>query len=161
MKKLLLIRHAKATHESGYADFERPLTDKGFKQCELMAARLITQGIKPEVVVTSPSLRTLSTANVFTQETGLPKAITNKDIYDASERALLKVIYNLPENHNFIALVGHNPGISQVLYYLSGAIKEVPPCSVALIEFDVDSWNELHEHAGKLTHYDTPSPPAP
>lgn len=156
MKKLLLIRHAKATHESGYADFERPLTHKGFEQCELMASRLTAEGIRPEVIVASPALRTLSTANVFTQETGLPKAITNKDIYDASEKALLKVIYNLPEKHDFIALVGHNPGISQVLYYLSGAIKDVPPCSVALIEFDVDSWNELHEHAGKLTHYDTP-----
>jgi phosphohistidine phosphatase len=156
MKKLLLIRHAKATHESGYVDFERPLTDKGFKQCELMASRLIAEGIKPEIIVASPALRTLSTANVFTQETGLLKAITNKDIYDASEAALLKVIYNLPEEHNFIALVGHNPGISQVLYYLSGAIKDVPPCSVAIIEFDADSWNELHEHAGKLTHYDTP-----
>jgi phosphohistidine phosphatase len=156
MKKLLLIRHAKATHESGYVDFERPLTDKGFKQCELMASRLIDQGLKPELMVASLALRTLSTANVFTQGLGLPKAITNKDIYDASENALLKVIYNLPENNDFIALVGHNPGISQVLYYLSGVIKDVPPCSVALIEFEADSWNELHEHAGKLTHYDTP-----
>jgi phosphohistidine phosphatase len=156
MKKLLLIRHAKATHENGYADFERPLTDKGFKQCELMASRLIVEGIKPEVIVASPALRTLSTANVFTEELGVRKAITNKDIYDASESTLLKVIYNLPEEHDFIALVGHNPGISQVLYYLTGAIKDVPPCSVSLIEFDTNSWNELYEESGKLTHYDTP-----
>ncbi|RYU89918.1 hypothetical protein EWM62_10240 [Mucilaginibacter terrigena] len=161
MKKLLLIRHAKATHETGFTDFERPLTDKGFMQAELMAARLQVNSIQPQILVSSPALRTLSTANVFGQVLGLPQAITNKDIYDASENALLKVIYNLPDTHDLIALVGHNPGISQVLYYLSGAIKEVPPCAVALIEFDADSWAEVHEASGKLTHYDTPSPPAP
>jgi phosphohistidine phosphatase len=156
MKKLLLIRHAKATHETSYTDFERPLTDKGFKQAELMVERVQENQIQPQVLVASPSLRTISTANIFTQALGLPQAITNKDIYDASESTLLQVIFNLPDEHDFIALVGHNPGISQVLYYLSGAIKDVPPCAVALIEFEADSWNELHEVSGKLTHYHTP-----
>jgi phosphohistidine phosphatase len=156
MKKLLLIRHAKATHESGYADFERPLTDKGFKQCELMASRLIAEGIKPDAIVASPALRTLATAGAFMQIMGLSTAISNKDIYDASESALLKVIYELPNDKDFIALVGHNPSISQVLYYLSGAIKDVPPCSVALIEFDLDTWAEIYEQTGKLTFYSTP-----
>jgi|SRR6478735_7154714 len=156
MKKLLLIRHAKATHESGFADFERPLTDKGFQQAELMAARLKANSIQPQILVASPALRTLATANVFSQILGLPKAITNKIIYDASESALLKVIEGLPQDKDLIALVGHNPGISQVLYYLSGAIREVPPCSVALIEFELDTWAEIYEATGKLTFYDTP-----
>ncbi|TSD66128.1 histidine phosphatase family protein [Inquilinus sp. KBS0705] len=156
MKKLLLIRHAKATHESGYTDFERPLTQKGFEQAELMAARLQTQGIMPQVIVASPALRTISTANVFIQALALPQAITNKAIYDASESTLLNVIYNQPSEYDFIALTGHNPGISQVLFTLSGAIKEVPPCSVALIEFEAASWTELHEDSGKLTFYDIP-----
>jgi phosphohistidine phosphatase len=156
MKKLLLIRHAKATHETGFADFERPLTDKGFEQAELMAARLQVKSLQPQILVASPALRTISTANVFSQVLGLKPAITHKEIYDATESALLKVIYDLPDDKDFIALVGHNPGVSQVLYYLSGAIKEVPPCAIAVIEFDADSWAELYEGAGKLTHYDTP-----
>jgi phosphohistidine phosphatase len=156
MKKLLLIRHAKATHESGYVDFERPLTDKGFEQAELMATRLQAENIQPQTLVASPSLRTLSTANVFSQILGLKQAITYKEIYDASESALLKVIYELPNDKDFIALVGHNPSVSQVLYYLSGAIKEVPPCSVALIEFELDTWAEIYEQTGKLTFYSTP-----
>lgn len=156
MKKLLLIRHAKATHETGFADFERPLTDKGFEQAELMAARLQVNNIQPQILVASPALRTLSTANVFSQVLGLPKALTDKAIYDASEGTLLKVIDGLPNDKDFIALVGHNPGISQVLYYLSGAIKDVPPCSVALIEFNLDTWTEIFEQTGKLTFYSTP-----
>ncbi len=156
MKKLLLIRHAKATHESGFVDFERPLTDKGFRQAELIAARLQANSIQPQILVASPALRTLSTANVFSQVLGLQQAITDMAIYDASESALLKVIDGLPQDKDFIALVGHNPGISQVLCYLSGAIREVPPCSVALIEFELDTWTEIYEATGKLTFYDTP-----
>ena len=156
MKKLLLIRHAKATHESGFADFERPLTDKGFQQAEIMANRLQVNNLKPQLLVASPALRTLSTANVFSQVLGLQQAHTDKAIYDASESTLLKVIDNLQQDKDFIALVGHNPGIAQVLYYLSGAIKEVPPCAVALIEFELDTWAEIFEQTGKLTFYDTP-----
>lgn len=155
MKKLLLIRHAKATHESDYQDFERPLTDKGFMQCETMTARLLKNHIKPDVVVASPALRTLSTANVFTEELGLATAITDHNIYEASENTLLKVIYNLPDK-DFVALVGHNPAISQVLTMLSGEYKDMSTCAVALLEFDADNWMELHEGSGKLTWFDSP-----
>ncbi|TWR27670.1 histidine phosphatase family protein [Mucilaginibacter achroorhodeus] len=155
MKKLLLIRHAKATHESGYQDFERPLTDKGFTQCEIMTARLLKNHIKPDIVVASPALRTLSTANVFTEELGLVTAITDHDIYEASENTLLKVIYNLPDK-DFVALVGHNPAISQVLTLLSGEYKDMSTCAVALLEFEADNWMELHEGSGKLTWLDSP-----
>ncbi|GGH19929.1 SixA phosphatase family protein [Mucilaginibacter phyllosphaerae] len=158
MKKLLLIRHAKATHETGFTDFERPLTHKGLKQAETIATRILANNLKPQLLVASPALRTLSTANVFSQVLGLQQAVTDKAIYDASESTLLKVIDNLPQDKDFIALVGHNPGISQVLYYLSGAIKDVPPCAVALIEFELDTWAEIFEQTGKLTFYDTPSP---
>jgi phosphohistidine phosphatase len=156
MKKLLLIRHAKATHDSGFADFERPLTDKGFIQAEIMAARLQANNIQPQLLLASPSLRTLSTANVFSQTLGLQQAVTDKDIYDATLSTLLQVIHKLPENESFIAIVGHNPGISEAVYYLSGNIKDVPPGSVALVEFHLDEWNEIHEKSGKLTFYDTP-----
>lgn len=156
MKKLLLIRHAKATHQPGYIDFERPLTSKGLEQCETITARLIKGNIKPQFLVASPALRTLSTANVFTQELALDAATTFPDIYDASESTLLKVIYNLPDEHDFIALVGHNPGISQVLYTLSGEPREMPTCAIALIEFEADNWMELHEGSGKLTLFDSP-----
>lgn len=156
MKKLLLIRHAKATHETGYADFERPLTDAGFKQAEVMAGRLQANNIQPQILLASPALRTLSTANVFSQVLALEPALTDRAIYDATENELLKVIYNLPDDQEFIALVGHNPAISQVVYTLSGEVKGVPPCSVALIEFEANTWAELHEGLGKLTFYSSP-----
>ncbi|OOQ56887.1 SixA phosphatase family protein [Mucilaginibacter pedocola] len=156
MKKLLLIRHAKATQESGYTDFERPLTDKGVKGAEAMAQHLLEKGIIPQAFVTSPALRTHTTANIFTDTLKLNESTIIKDIYEAGESTLLRVISELPADQDFIALVGHNPAVAQVLYTLSSALKEVPPGTVALIEFDLDSWQEIYEDSGKLTYYDNP-----
>ena len=156
MKKLLLIRHAKATHETGYIDFERPLQERGLQDAAIMAARLKEKNIIPQMLVASPALRTLSTANVFSQHLAIPQLQTNKDIYEATALALTKVINTLPDEHDFIALVGHNPGMSDLLYYLTRQLHDVPTCAMMLIEFDVDSWMEIIEDAGKLVYYDYP-----
>lgn len=156
MKKLLLIRHAKATHETGYVDFERPLQERGLQDAAIMAGRLKEKNIIPQILVASPALRTLATANVFSQHLAIPQPQTNKDIYEATTSELIKVINALPDEHDFIGLVGHNPGMSDLLYYLTGQLQDVPTCAMMLIEFDTDSWMEIIEDAGKLVYYDYP-----
>ena len=156
MKKLLLIRHAKATHETGYIDFERPLQERGLQDAAIMAGRLKEKNLIPQILVSSPALRTLSTANVFSQHLAIPQPQTNKDIYEATTLALIKVINALPDEYDFIGLVGHNPGMSDLLNYLSRQLQDVPTCAMMLIEFDVDSWMEIIEDAGKLVYYDYP-----
>jgi phosphohistidine phosphatase len=156
MKKLLLIRHAKATHETGYIDFERPLQERGLQDAAIMAGRLKERNLIPQLLVASPALRTLSTANVFSQHLTVTQLQTNKDIYEATTLALTKVINSLPDEYDFIALVGHNPGMSDLLYYLTRQLQDVPTCAMMLIEFDVDNWMEIIEDAGKLVYYDYP-----
>lgn len=156
MKKLLLIRHAKATHETGYIDFERPLQERGLQDAAIMAGRLKEKNLIPQMLIASPALRTLSTANVFSQHLAVPQLQTNKDIYEATTLALIKVINALPDEYDFIALVGHNPGMSDLLYYLTRQLQDVPTCAMMLIEFDIDSWMEIIEDAGKLVYYDYP-----
>ena len=156
MKQLLLIRHANATHESGYADIERPLTEKGIKNAGIIAGHLHKSDIKPQLLVTSPSLRTHTTANIFAQKLGIMPPMIIKAIYDASEDTLLRVINELPDELDFIALVGHNPGISQVLYTLSGQYKEVHPGTAAIVEFNTGSWQEITGDTGNLIYYNDP-----
>lgn len=156
MKKLLLIRHAKATHESGYIDFERPLKPSGLQDAAIMAGRLKDHHIIPQILVTSPALRTLATADVIAQHMGLAKPEEVKDIYDASTEDLMDVINQLDDKHDFIGLVGHNPAIGQLLFDLSGQLKDVPPGAVGLIEFNIDSWAAVRPQGGKLTFYDSP-----
>lgn len=156
MKKLLLIRHAKATHQTGFIDFERPLQESGLQDAAVMAARLKEKGFVPQLLVASPALRTLSTANVFSEHLSIPQPHTNKSIYEATTIELLKVINAFPDEHNFIALVGHNPGISDLFYYLTGQIQDVPTCAMMLIEFKSDTWAAITGDTGKLLYYDYP-----
>jgi phosphohistidine phosphatase len=156
MKNLLLIRHAKATHESGYVDFDRPLKQSGMQDALFMANVLKRQASIPEIIVTSPALRTLTTAQIFAEHLHLPPADTDKRIYEANELTLVNVINNLPNEYNFIGLVGHNPGISQLLHYFTGQIRDVPTCAIALISFDNDDWRSISTEDGHLTFYDSP-----
>jgi phosphohistidine phosphatase len=156
MKRLLLIRHAKATHETGFIDFERPLQESGLHDAAIMAARLKEHNLIPQILVASPALRTVSTANVFSQHLAIPNPQTNRAIYEATQSELVKVVNALPDSYDFIGLVGHNPGMSDLIYYLTRQLQDVPTCAMMMIEFDTDSWMEIIEDSGKLVYYDFP-----
>src|SRR4051812_7333996 len=109
MKKLMLIRHAKAEKDTQGKDINRPLKYIGIQDATFMAARIKEKSIIPQIVVTSPALRTKTTAEIFTDHLSLPEPLINKAIYEASQQTWLKVINKLPDNYDFIAVVGHNP----------------------------------------------------
>ena len=155
MKKLLLIRHARATHERGYPDFERPLQYTGLQDAAVMAGRLRAHSLIPQLLVSSPALRTISTANVFSQHLSITATHEIKGIYEAGQYALVEIVKELPDEQDFIGLVGHNPGISYLLRYLTGQIQDMPTCAVALIEFNINNWNAVHDN-GKLVYFDYP-----
>lgn len=156
MKKLLLIRHAKAEKETGGKDFDRPLKYPGILDARYMADLLIEKSIRPQYIVTSPALRTQTTAEIFADALKLDDPTPVKSIYEASVNSLLKVINGLPDSYDFIALVGHNPGIASILGYLSGETRDVHTSTVALIEFDADNWASVTGDSGKLVYYGSP-----
>jgi phosphohistidine phosphatase len=156
MKKLMLIRHAKAEKETSVKDFDRPLKYIGIQDATFMAERVKSNSIVPQLIITSPALRTKTTAEIFADHLGLPEPTSNKSIYEASEKTWLSIINKLSNDLDFVAIVGHNPGISQIMYYLTGDPREVHTCAVALIELDTDDWASLTEDAGKLAYFSSP-----
>ncbi|MEO6976964.1 MAG: histidine phosphatase family protein [Mucilaginibacter sp.] len=157
MKKLLLVRHAKAEKETGGKDFDRPLKYIGMQDAGFMADKLKEKSIVPEYILASPALRTLTTAEIFADHMGLPAPATNKSIFEASEKTLLKIINDLPDQYNFAALVGHNPGIAYILQYLTGEAMEVHTSAVAVIDFDIDDWASVSKGLGKLAYFSWPN----
>jgi phosphohistidine phosphatase len=155
MKKLLLIRHAKAgSHDMD--DFKRPLTDKGIHDAGIMAAEMKKAKLVPEYILASSSVRTRMTADIIAKSLSVTNIGTDKSIYEASTHTLLKAINHLPDEFQFAALVGHNPGISQLIYELTGELRDMPPGGIALISFDVDEWETVHFDTGKLGWHDSP-----
>jgi phosphohistidine phosphatase len=156
MKKLLLIRHAKATHDTGFEDFERPLKPGGLQDAATIAARLKENDIVPQVIISSPALRALSTANVMAGHLSLAQPQTEMKIYDASQAALLAVVESLADASDFIALAGHNPGFSELLAYFTEDFRNMDTCAAALITFEANSWKKLSHGTGKLAYYTAP-----
>jgi len=157
MKKLLLVRHAKAEKDTGGKDFDRPLKYIGMQDAGFMADRLKEKLMVPEYIVTSPALRARTTAEIFADHLGLPVPATNKSIFEASEKTLLKIINDLPDQYNFVALVGHNPGIAYILQYLTGAAMEVHTSAVAIIDFETDDWASISKGLGTLAYFSWPN----
>jgi len=157
MKKLLLIRHAKAEKDTGIKDIDRPLKYTGIQDARFMADRLKDSSVVPQYIITSPSLRTRTTADIFADQLGLPDPVIDRAIYEASQNTLLDVINKLPNKYDFVALVGHNPGIAYILQYLTRQIKDVHTSTVAVIEFDTKDWAHVSGDTGKLAYFSGPS----
>lgn len=160
MKQLLIVRHAKSDwDEPNLTDFERPLNKRGHKNAPEMAHRLHKKKLIPEQLVTSPAKRALTTAEYFAEEFGIKKSAIVKEsmIYEASSATLLRVINNLENKYDFIALFGHNPGITNLVTNLCDAdIINIPTCGVTLLEFPFNDWKMISEGTGKLELYDYP-----
>ncbi len=157
MKNLVLIRHAQAENGTDeLSDFDRALTNSGKTNAVKMARLLNETGIIPQTFISSSALRALTTATIFTSNLNLQEPETTFKIYEANVPALLQVITAVKNTVETIALVGHNPGLSNLLYHLTGKIITLPTCAFAIIELEVDNWSEVSIGTGKLIHYSFP-----
>lgn len=151
----MLIRHAKAgSHDIN--DFDRPLTDKGKTDAAYMGDMLKKAELIPEFILASPALRTKTTATIIAEAISVTNIGLDENIYEANTHQLLRTINKISDDHSFAALVGHNPGISQILYELTGEMRDMSPGDVALIGFDFDDWEMVHTDTGNLAWYGSP-----
>ncbi len=157
MKKLILIRHAEAEPETSITtDFDRPLTDSGKKEAAKTAAFLLNKCSAPETIVSSPALRALATAEIFAATFGMDEVKSNQKIYEADVNSLLQIITQTDNQYAVAALVGHNPGISNLLYSLTDKITTIPTAAWAEVELEAESWDEVSTAIGKLLQYQYP-----
>ena len=157
---LTLVRHAKSSRDDpGVSDFLRPLNDRGRKDAPDMGKRLRKAGLSPDLIISSPAERALTTARLIARELAYPEeAIGEKDgIYDATGSELLEVVRRMPKKSRDILLVGHNPGISDLAGYCIGPeIENVPTCGVVRLAFDAVSWNDISPDNARLLLLDYP-----
>lgn len=159
-KQLLLIRHAKSDWGSAsLTDFNRPLNRRGNTNAPEMAERMVKQRIVPQLIVSSPAVRALTTARYFAKTWHIQSEdiVEEKAIYEANVKTLLTIINQLDDQFEQIALFGHNPGLTDLANYLSnGHIYNMPTCSVVIIEFPFESWKEISSDTGKIVLFDYP-----
>lgn len=160
MKKLLLIRHAKSDWDDlELQDIDRPLNKRGLRNAPVMAARLKEQNIIPDLIVSSPARRAIATADFFAEGLHLDKTavVVEQDAYLGSAGSLLSIINMFDNKYNFIALVGHNPALTNLAINLCNLDTDnIPTCGYVLITFPFDDWSLISSWTGDKKIYDYP-----
>ncbi len=160
MKTLYIVRHAKSSWDHpDLADFDRPLAERGENDAPRMGAKLKEYKQFPDLVVTSPAVRALTTAKIICEAIGFPveSIITNRKVYHADPEALLEIIRNIPDGKNCVMLVGHNPGL---MYFVNNLvdqeIENLPTCAIIRVELKITHWVDTRWGCGKMISFDTP-----
>ena len=167
MRRLFLIRHAKAQPSIGRTDYERTLTDRGRKDARRVAAALAGRRVLPDVLVHSGAARAKETAEIFAG--AWPRGVELQEdpaLYDASELMLFARARALSNAHARVGLVGHNPGLGELAVALTGSgaqpelrhlAAKYPTGAVAVLDFSVPRWEDVERNGAMLALYLTPA----
>ena len=153
MKIILLLRHGKSDWAASYNnDRDRPLSSRGIKAAKKIGNYISQIEQTPQLVISSNAKRAKETAILAINSGKWGSTLSfNKKIYEASTKDLLEIIHVVDKKINNICLVGHEPTFSSFLSSSTGSnwIK-FPTCTLAKIEFNSKTWNEIKFGDGVL-----------
>jgi phosphohistidine phosphatase len=157
---LWIIRHAKSSWANvGQADFDRPLNDRGNKDGKRMIRWMRTQDERPQRIVASDAFRTRATSEFVRKGFEIPKEHVQFDhrVYEASLETLLRVVREFPGDCPSVALVGHNPGSTELINVLVGrqVIDNLPTFGVAMLDVPLP-WTDVTAGCATLVALHTP-----
>ncbi|MCV9966142.1 histidine phosphatase family protein [Pararhizobium sp. BT-229] len=165
-RRLILLRHAKSAWPEGVADEERPLAERGRKSAPAIGAYMAHKKLIPDLALVSPARRAQETWELVRK--GLSKKIKERDapeIYEVAAGRILEVIRTVKPGIRTLMMVGHNPGMEDLASLLvkdgdadaTGRMKEkFPTASLAIIDFDIEGWDEVAAGTGYLERFVTP-----
>lgn len=165
MKRLLLLRHGKSDwNNPDQPDNERPLNDRGQRAAALMGAHLRQRGLAPDLILSSPAVRTRETAQRVLAALQAPVRLEFRaELYLADPKTIAELVRGTPDEVSTLLVIGHNPGMQLAALKLSagdpaGRRDEIgdkfPTAALAVIEFDAKSWAKAE--AGDLVAFDSP-----
>ncbi|HYP54528.1 MAG TPA: histidine phosphatase family protein, partial [Pyrinomonadaceae bacterium] len=145
MKTLLLMRHAKSSWKDvTLRDFDRPLNKRGRRAAPLVAAFMRRKKLRPDLILSSPAERARETAALVIEHAGLSAELRyDERIYEADAARLLEVVAQADERAGELMLVGHNPGMEELIKALTGADELMPTAALARVELDVETWAKV------------------
>lgn len=168
MKTLTLLRHAKSSWDDPVSrDFDRPLNGKGQRAALAVGRYLRSEGITFDHVVASPAMRIVETVEQIEAGYGSDLApLWDKRIYLASAGSLLDVVHELPAQAQTALLIGHNPGLEDLILTLipdrAGDVlrdsveEKFPTAAIAEMTFDVADWAAIRADGGTLVRFIRP-----
>lgn len=166
MKRLTLLRHAKSGWDDPVArDFDRPLNGKGKRAARTVGRHMRAVGLAFDHVIASPALRVVETIDEVSEGYGRRLAPAyDRRIYLASAATLLDLIQDAPPRAESLLLIGHNPGMEELVLLLDAADggprdqveEKYPTAAIAELAFDAADWSAIRPGAGRLVRFIRP-----
>jgi len=146
MKTLLVLRHAKSSWaEQGLDDHARPLNARGERDAPRMGRLLNKRRLLPDLIVSSDAVRARLTAQAVQRSAQLPGTILLEPrLYHASAADIVAVLRTVvDETNRSVLIVGHNPGLEELVPQLTGARESLSTAALAHLTLPIDRWSDL------------------
>ena len=147
MKELLIMRHAKSSWSNVHlSDHQRPLNKRGKNDAPRMGKLLKRMELTPDLIISSTAERAMTTAELAALSSDYEQEIElTSDFYHAEPEAYLEVLRDVDDKYGRVMVVGHNPGMEDLVELLSGHATRFTTANIAHIRLPIDNWSALTE----------------
>ncbi|MDH6623294.1 phosphohistidine phosphatase [Streptomyces sp. LBL] len=166
LRHLVVLRHAKSAWPDGVADHERPLAPRGRRDAPAAGRVLAESDLLPDLALCSTAVRARQTWESVSAQWGTPPPVRfEAEVYGADAAELLGVVQAVPAEVDTLLLVGHNPGLEELVLDLAGdglddALDEIrlkfPTSAIAALAWRGTDWRDLTWGAALLTRVIVP-----
>lgn len=151
------MRHAKSSWaDQGLSDHQRPLNKRGKRDAPRMGQYLADQELVPDRVLSSTAVRARQTAELLIDHcSGLERdqLDTVDELYHGYPDDYFSQLRTLTDDLQTVMMVGHNPGLEELVLRLSDSYERMPTAAIACFETDVKSWGDIDNgfhHGGNI-----------
>lgn len=155
VKTLLVFRHAKSSRkDDALDDHDRPLNKRGKETAPRMGQWIAEQQAVPELILSSTAKRAKSTVKRAAKAMGYEGKIRyDKSLYLAPPSAYLQAVQTYAKAQTRVMIVGHNPGLEELVQAMTGTEQVFPTAALAEISLEIESWQDLtSDTTGELSH---------
>jgi phosphohistidine phosphatase len=166
LRRLVVLRHAKSAWPAGVTDHERPLAPRGLRDAPAAGRALAEADCLPDLALCSTAVRARQTWELAAQQWGTPPPVRlDRRLYGADVAELLEALREVPDQVRTLLLIGHNPGLEELVLELAGdsvddALDDVrtkfPTSALAILVWHGGSWQELAPGTALLTDMAVP-----
>ncbi|MBB5926186.1 SixA phosphatase family protein [Streptomyces echinatus] len=165
LRRLLVLRHAKSDWPDGVEDHRRPLAPRGLRDAPA-AGRALAAGSLPDLALCSTAVRARRTWELVSAEWATPPPVHyDRRLYAADVGDLLEVVHEVPADVRTLLLIGHNPGLEELVRALAAdglddtldrLREKFPTSAIAVLTWHGTGWPALAPGAALLTSFTVP-----
>jgi phosphohistidine phosphatase len=151
VRQLLILRHAKSSWaNSSLDDWHRPLNERGLRDAPRVGEWLRARSLVPDLILTSDAIRARTTAQAVAASAGYARELgIEPSLYLATPADIITVVNRVPDDTaRSVMIVGHNPGLEDLIEQLTGEGRDLPTAALVHLELLTDSWRDLDVSGG-------------